>query len=121
MRKISLFLAMSLDGYIADSNGDVNWLRGHCDEGDNIDTYSEFIKDIDTILMGCNTYYQIVTDLLSNKWVYDDFTTFVITHKEYVSSEKIQFVNTAPVNLLERLKMESGKSIWVQVSDFLRT
>lgn len=29
MRKISLFIAMSLDGYIADNKGGVDWLKGH--------------------------------------------------------------------------------------------
>ena len=28
MRKIVLYIAMSLDGYIADANGGVSWLRG---------------------------------------------------------------------------------------------
>jgi len=113
MRKISLFIAMSLDGYIADSNGNVDWLKGHGDDNNNIDTYSEFVKDIDTILMGWNTYHQIVTDLSPNKWVYEDFTTFVITHKEHISSEKIRFVSTNPVDLIEKLKTENGKGIWI--------
>lgn len=113
MRKVSLFIAMSLDGFIADCNGNVDWLKGHDDDNNDIDTYSEFVKDIDTILMGWNTYHQIITDLSPNKWVYDDFTTFVITHKEHISSEKIRFVSTNPVNLIEKLKMENGKGIWI--------
>lgn len=45
MRKISLFIAMSLDGYIADNKGGVNWLKGQ-DENDNTNkSYSEFIKN----------------------------------------------------------------------------
>lgn len=77
MKKISLFIAMSLDGYIADSSGSVNWLTGQGNDDDSIDTYSEFVKDIDTVVMGWNTYHQIVTELSPNKWVYDDFTTYV--------------------------------------------
>ncbi|MDO4322653.1 MAG: dihydrofolate reductase family protein [Lachnospiraceae bacterium] len=113
MRNISLFIAMSLDGYIADCNGNVGWLKGHGDDNSNIDTYSDFVKDIDTILMGWNTYHQIVTDLSPDEWVYENFTTFVITHKEQSSSEKIRFVNTNPADLAEKLKMENGKGIWI--------
>ena len=32
MRKISLFIAMSLDGYIADHEGRVDWLGGQGEE-----------------------------------------------------------------------------------------
>lgn len=63
MRKITLFIAMSLDGYIADNNGGVNWLNGQENDSENIDVYSEFVKDIDTVIMGWNTYHQIVTEL----------------------------------------------------------
>ena len=93
MKKISLFIAMSLDGYIADSKGSVEWLTGQGNDDDNIDAYSEFVKDIDTVIMGWNTYHQIVTELSPDEWVYDDFTTYVVTHKPKTSSDKIRFVN----------------------------
>ena len=46
MRKISLFIAMSLDGYIADSKGGVGWLNGQGIDDENIDTYSEDRKSV---------------------------------------------------------------------------
>lgn len=97
MKKIRLFIAMSLDGYIADSKGGVQWLEGQGNDKENVDAYGEFVKDIDTVIMGWNTYHQIVTELSPNEWVYDDFTTYVITHKEKPSSDKIRFTDESPV------------------------
>lgn len=113
MRRIHLFIAMSLDGYIADRKGSVDWLKGHGSDHENVDTYSEFVKNIDTILMGWNTYQQIVTELSPKEWVYHDFITYVITHHEHSSSEKIRFENTDPVDLAKRLKEDNGKDIWI--------
>ena len=80
MKKVTVFIAMSLDGYIADSKGNVDWLAGQGNDDDNIDSYSEFAKEIDTVVMGWNTYHQIVTELSPDEWVYSDFTAYVITH-----------------------------------------
>lgn len=113
MRKVKLFIAMSLDGYIADAHGRVDWLNGHGNDNENIDTYSEFVKNIDTILMGWTTYNQIVTELSPTEWVYNDFTTYVITHKKRDVCEKIRFVNMSPVNLVKELKQQNGKDIWI--------
>lgn len=104
---------MSLDGYIADSNGGVDWLRGQNDKSETPDVYSEFVKNIDTVVMGNNTYRQIVTKLSPAQWVYSDFKTYVITHSECASSQQIQFTNENPVDLLKRLKAENGKDIWI--------
>ena len=104
---------MSLDGYIADSKGGVGWLNGQDSENEDIDTYSEFAKTIDTILMGWNTYHQIVTELSPKEWIYNNFITYVITHNEQASSEKIQFVNINPGDLIKKLKEEKGKDIWI--------
>jgi len=113
MRKVILFIAMSLDGYIADSNGGVGWLNGQDSDSENLDVYSEFVKEIDTILMGWNTYYQIVTELSPTEWVYSDFTTYVITHNEGKATDEIRFTNENPIDLLTKLKSETGKNIWI--------
>lgn len=113
MRKVMLFIAMSLDGYIADLNGSVDWLNGQRDEVENEDTYSEFVKDIDTVVMGWKTYYQVVTELSPSEWVYSDFISYVITHKERTSTDKIRFIHESPSNLVRRLKEEDGKDIWI--------
>ena len=46
MRKVILYIAMSLDGFIASKDGKVDWLHGQNVDEENIDTYSSFIKDV---------------------------------------------------------------------------
>lgn len=113
VRKAVLFIAMSLDGYIADKNGSVGWLNRQGNDDENIDTYSEFVKDIDTVLMGWNTYHQVVTELSPTEWVYNDLTTYVFTHKELTSTENIIFTNGNPIDLLKKLETQDGKDIWI--------
>lgn len=113
MRNVVLFIAMSLDGYIADAGSGVDWLHGQGDDSENIDTYSDFVQDIDTILMGWNTYHQVTTELSPDAWVYEDFTTYVLTHRSCNSSENIRFTDEDPVSLLQKLKAEEGKDIWI--------
>ncbi len=113
MRETVLFIAMSLDGFIADRSGGVGWLHGQGSDSENVDVYSEFVKGIDTVLMGWNTYYQVTTELSPTEWIYRDFTTYVFTHREIDSTEQICFVNENPVSLLEMLKSKDGKNIWI--------
>ena len=49
MRQLHLYIAASLDGYIAGPNGEIDWL----DAGGDLDYgYREFYDSIDTTLMG---------------------------------------------------------------------
>ncbi|WP_296877931.1 dihydrofolate reductase family protein [Thomasclavelia sp.] len=106
MAKVVLYVAMSLDGYISDCNGKVDWLN----EQEENDSYETFIQDIDTIIMGWNTYHQIVSELSLDKWIYEDKTTYVITHRKMASSKSIIFTDEDPGNLIKRIK---NQNIWI--------
>lgn len=56
MRKIKLFIASSLDGFIARQDGSIDWLFTDADYG-----YSDFLKSVDTVLMGRKTYDKVLT------------------------------------------------------------
>lgn len=102
MRKTILFIAMSLDGFIADSAGQVDWLSGQNPAEDNDDAYTQFISGVDCVVMGWITYHQIVAELSPSVWVYDGLTSHVITHREIPSTP-----------LIRRLQAQNGKDIWV--------
>ena len=113
MRKVILFIAMSLDGYIADRNGKVDWLNGQDDHVENLNTYSIFIEGDDTVVMGWNTYHQIITELSPKEWVYSGLASYVITHRTPAPAEQITFTQESPCSLVRRLKQEQGKAIWI--------
>lgn len=113
MRKAVLYIAMSIDGYIADSKGGVAWLGGDGSDRENRGTYPRFIKTIDTIIMGYKTYRQIVDELFPGKWVYADKKSYVLTYDEQESTEEIVFLKGDLTQLVQKLKQEDGKDIWI--------
>ena len=64
-----VFIACSLDGYIADRNGGIDWLSA-IPNPDQIDMgYHEFMKGIDALLMGRKTYEKVLS--FGIPWPYD--------------------------------------------------
>ena len=60
--KCSVFIAASLDGFIARPNGDLDWLPGaESDIPDEDHGYDEFMKDIDVLIMGRGTFEKVLT------------------------------------------------------------
>lgn len=113
MRKIILFIAVSVDGYIADGNGGIEWLGGQTSGDNDMVSYEEFIQEVDTVIMGANTYRQLVTELSPDEWVYPGLTSYIITHSPKQSTDRIRFTDENPCHLVNRLKTEAGKDIWV--------
>lgn len=113
MRKVVLFIAMSLDGYIADIHGGTGWLEGQVSGENDMISYEEFIRDVDTVIMGANTYRQLITEMSANERVYSNFTSYIITHTPKKSTDIIKFTDECPCQLVNRLKNETGKNIWI--------
>lgn len=113
MRKVILFIAMSLDGYIAGRAGNVDWLQGQEPDKDDMESYQEFIKGIDTVVIGWNTYEQIVTELSPEEWIYQDLNSYVVTHRDLPDTEAVKFVNDDVCRIVAGLKQEEGKDIWI--------
>ncbi|WP_195988390.1 dihydrofolate reductase family protein [Clostridium sp. D53t1_180928_C8] len=113
MRKVILYIATSLDGYIADHNGDVNWLSGQDESNTEQGSYPEFIETIDTVILGYKTYHQVVTELSPDIWVYKGKQSYVITNKNIENKEEIIFTNKNLGDLISNLKKQQGKNIWI--------
>lgn len=106
MSKFRLYCAASLDGFIAATDGNVQWLdRFKGDYG-----YDAFIKEVGTVVLGRKTYAQTRT---FGKWPYDGKRAYVLSRTG---------VNTAHGNaklvddarkLIPRLKMLEDGDIWV--------
>lgn len=114
MKDVILYIAVSVDGYIADRNGSVDWIKGQDKTVDPEDTFTPFFDSIDTVIMGKRTYDQIVTELSPDQWPYIGATTFVMTHDdENIDTRHIHFRNTSVCRLVDELRQQSGKNIWI--------
>lgn len=113
MKKVVLYIAASLDGYIADVNGNVEWLGGDGSQPENPGSYDRFIKTVDTVIFGNTTYQQIVTELSPYCWLYEGKTCYVLSHNEHEPCKEVTFTSEPIAELIARLKAEEGLDIWV--------
>lgn len=113
MRKAILYISISIDGYIADSDGGVGWIDDCGIPAEVAGCYDRFISGIDTVVMGWTTYNQIVTELSPGNWVYEGLRSYVITHRQKEDTEEIHFTKELPGDLVRRLKTQEGKDIWI--------
>jgi dihydrofolate reductase len=109
-RKVVLYIATSLDGYIATEEESLEWLFKIESEGDA--GYSEFYETVDTILMGRKTYDWIMA-MEKGKFPYENKECYVFSNTLNGKTENVEFVNEEVVSFTKKLKSEAGKDIWI--------
>lgn len=111
MRTLSLFIATTLDGYIAKPNNDLSFLKLVEKEGEDYG-YAEFTSTIDTIIVGRKTYDWVVREIGSSHYDNGERNVYVITRTERPSVGKIKFYTGNLTELVRQLKRENGKDIY---------
>ncbi|WHZ02871.1 dihydrofolate reductase family protein [Neobacillus sp. YX16] len=108
--KLVFYGAISLDGYLARENHELDWLFGT--EGEEETGYQEFYESVDIILMGRNTYDQI-SILSPDKFPYEGKPCYVFSRTLTGSIEHVTFINEDIVGFTQSLKEQEGKRIWI--------
>jgi len=80
------YLATSLDGFIAREDGGVDWLDGY-QGGDEDYGFVEFMDSVDWLVMGRNTFEQVLT---FGEWPYGNMPVTVISSKEVKIPEELK-------------------------------
>ena len=111
MRKISLFIAMSLDGYIAKPNDDLSFLKLVEKEGEDYG-YAEFTKTIDTLIIGRRTYDYVLKEIGLSHYDTGKRDIYVITRTERPQVGRTIFYTGNITELVKQLKSEKGKNIY---------
>jgi dihydrofolate reductase len=107
-RKLILYIAMSLDGYIAKPNDDLSFLSRVEKEGEDYG-YADFVSNIDTVIMGRKTYDWVTKQF---DFPHADKHAFIITRSSRPSIGNTVFYSGDLNDLVLKLKSEDGKDIF---------
>ncbi|HEU6454151.1 MAG TPA: dihydrofolate reductase family protein [Roseateles sp.] len=120
-----VFIATSLDGFIARADGDIDWLLRRDDPQED-HGYDAFIADKDVIVMGRGSYEKALT---FEKWFYD--RPVLVLSRQLADTPvpealkgKVRFSRSTPKETVEALAAQQVRKVYVDggkvVQSFLR-
>jgi dihydrofolate reductase len=124
--RASVFIAASLDGYIARSDGAIDWLMAIEDpEGEDYG-FVDFMKTVDTIVMGRHTYDKVIE---LGGWHYGATPVVVLTSRRPTlpaapQSAVVEPMSGHPREIVARLDARGAQHLYVDggqtIQAFLR-
>lgn len=108
-RKLILYIAMSLDGYIADQHEDLGFLSMVEQPGEDYG-YAAFTQTVDAIILGRKTYEKVLS--MGFEYPHTDKAVYIITRTERPPVGNFQFYNGSLEALVTSLKSKPGKNIY---------
>lgn len=108
-RKVILYIATSLDGYIAKPNDDLSFLSLVEQEGEDYG-YTELMKTVDAVIVGRKTYDKVISMGFDSP--YADKDAYIITRTPRPSIGSVKFYTGDLKSLIDKLKSEDGKNIY---------
>ncbi|MFP6636231.1 MAG: dihydrofolate reductase family protein [Dehalococcoidia bacterium] len=115
--KVRVFIACSLDGFIAGPNDELDWLEGP----DGVeDTFTPFFKGIGAMLMGRRTYD--AASSFEGDWPYGDIPIIVATNRPLqMAKPSVQGYQGTIEELVAKAKtMSEGGDVYVDGGNLIR-
>ena len=114
--KCSVYLASSIDGFIAGKDGDIQWLHRpeYAVEQLNGLGYEDFIATVDAIVMGRHTFEKVLT---FSDWPYENVHVMVLSEKgltiPFHLAEKVSIDSGNPDDIVRRLGSKGMKHLYI--------
>jgi dihydrofolate reductase len=114
--KCSVYIATSVDGFIAKPNGDIEWLhRSEYSEAvlEGL-SYDDFISTVDALVMGRNTFEKVLS---FGSWPYEGTPVIVLSSRELDIPQHLKGVVRAksgsPTELVSMLESEGRQHLYI--------
>jgi len=112
MKKLKFYIAISLNGKIARTNGDVDWLEAIPNPNKLDYGYLNFYDTIDTTIQGNETYEKVLS--FGVPFPYSGKKNYVFTRQQdKLDNEEVTYVKSNHLDFVRKLKQEKGKDIWL--------
>ena len=108
--EISVFLGVSLDGYIAGKNHDLSWLGHYATDDPETTGYSELMRNTDALVMGRHTY-EAIRHL--DPWPFGDRRVIVLTSRRLVAEHNECFFSGSLRELAAVLAAEGVRHVYL--------
>ncbi len=111
--KLSMYVAISLDGFIAKPEGNIDWLTeyGSQEDLENDDGYKDFLASVDALVIGGKTYRQV---LAFGDWPYRGKKCVIVSRTESKTVlPGVVLTTDSPEQIVERLQNEGCRHVWI--------
>lgn len=111
---VKVFIAASLDGYIADQGGSVDFLNKYPEPTGEDMGYYNFISTIDALVMGRKTFETVLG--FGVEWPYTKPVFVWTTHLKSVPKQleaKVQLINGNPKQIISMLNEQNYQNIYI--------
>lgn len=111
MPKVILYIAVSLDGFIATPDGGIDWLLPYQDSPEDY-SFKEFHASVGALIMGANSFRK---ELSFGRWSHEGKYCYALSSRPLPVPDdaEVEFYSGDLRILLERIKTESDRNIWL--------